>query len=160
MTLLHNYTSAENSFLVNDYPFGFRLRCKIRYWLEFSPTKGVRFCSQTTNPKASNEVWNKPKYSTYCKFGGTMFLDDENHVQWTGVHEFQDLKETLAWYAKYGSACVPDCVPKLRAWINAKLKHDKEKSEGKWCITINGVKGEPLKPELDWTTEETQNLVF
>lgn len=159
MTLLHNYTSAENSFLVNDYPFGFRLRCKIRYWLEFFPNKGVRFCSQTTNPKKDYESWNKPKYSTYCKFGGAMFLDEENHVQWAGLHEYQDLKKSLEWLQIYGPAIHSECKVKADQWLQAKLKHDKEKSEGKWFITVNGVRGEPLKPELDWTKEETLALI-
>jgi len=37
--------------LVEDYPYGFRLRCKIRFWLEYAPKRGFRFVSQTTNPK-------------------------------------------------------------------------------------------------------------
>lgn len=159
MILLHNYTSAANSFLVTDYPFGFRLRCKIRYWLEFSANKGVRFCSQTTNPKKDYESWNKPKYSTYCRFGGAMFLDEENHVQWSGLHEYMDLTKSLEWMDKFKTAIPTDFQPITNDWIKAKLKHDKEKSEGKWCMTINGVKGETLKPELDWSSEQTQNLL-
>jgi hypothetical protein len=47
------------------------LRCKIRYWLEFHPKRGFRFVSQTTNPKRGN-VWNKPKASTFMRFGGNV----------------------------------------------------------------------------------------
>ena len=44
-----------------------------------------------------------------------------------------------------------------------KLGYDKQKSQGLIGYTINGVAGEPLKPELDWTDtakiEEIQNLL-
>jgi hypothetical protein len=164
MTLLHNHTSPETAYVVEDYPYSFKLRCKIRYWLEFSKNKGVRFASQTTNPKVqqqviSGEYWNKPKYSTYCAFGGAMFLDEENHVQWTGLHEYQGLKETLAWMEKFSGANHPECTEKTSKWFKFKLLTDRRKSLGLLAFTVNGIAGEPLKPELDWNDEKTQNLV-
>jgi len=54
--------TQENPIIINDYPYGFRLRTDIKYWIE-TTNRGDRFCSQTLNPK-SNE-WNKPKKSTY-----------------------------------------------------------------------------------------------
>jgi len=83
-TILSGHISPETAFVVEDYPYGFRLRCKIRYWLETNK-KGTRFVSQTTNPKASTEVWNKPKASTYVDFSGAMYLDENDHVQWQGI---------------------------------------------------------------------------
>jgi hypothetical protein len=53
------HLSPETAYLVSDYPYGFRLRCKIRYWLEHHPKRGTRFVSQTTNPNAAGEVWNR-----------------------------------------------------------------------------------------------------
>lgn len=87
--VLQGHTDAESAYLVEDYPYGFRLRCKIRYWIE-TATKGAakgtdRFVSQTTNPKRPEEVWNKPKTSTYLELG-VMYLDEVDHVQWWGVH--------------------------------------------------------------------------
>jgi hypothetical protein len=64
---LSGHTSPETAYIVNDYPFGFRLRCKIRYWIERKAKNGDRFVSQTTNPKLSFEKWNAPKPSTYCQ---------------------------------------------------------------------------------------------
>ena len=59
---LYGHDSMATAYLVDDYPYGFRLRCKIRYWVEYVPKKGYRMVSQTTNPKiADREVWNKPK---------------------------------------------------------------------------------------------------
>jgi hypothetical protein len=69
VTARGGHVSPETAFVVEDYPYGGGLRCKIRYWLEFKRGQGFRFMSQTTDPrKAENgkpEVWNKPKASTY-----------------------------------------------------------------------------------------------
>lgn len=62
---LVGHVSPETAFLVEDYPYGFTLRCKIRYWLEYRKGFGYRFVSQTTNPKKSYEYWNKPKAGNY-----------------------------------------------------------------------------------------------
>ncbi len=85
MKLLQGHISPETAYVVNDYPFGFRLRCKIRYWIE-TAEKGakrgqMRFMAQTTDPRKPAEFWNKPKAGVYHDLV-VMFLDDENgHVQ-------------------------------------------------------------------------------
>jgi hypothetical protein len=125
-TILKSHISAETAYLVDDYPYGFRLRCKIRYWLEFHPTRGFRFVSQTSNPK-KGDVWNKPKASTYCRFGGAMFLDDNGHVQWSGLTEYCDGAEAAAWRDQYGEG-VPEAGRKLlNTWVAAKLAYDARK---------------------------------
>jgi hypothetical protein len=65
---LHGHTSEATAYLVADYPYGFRERTQIRYWLEAKPKRGWRFVSQTLNPKTDR--WNKPKESTYFEGGG------------------------------------------------------------------------------------------
>lgn len=90
--LIYNHNSESTSFLVSDYPYGFRLRCKIRYWIE-STKHGDRFCSQTTNPRANGEVWNKPKKSTYYKMI-FMFINSENHVDWSAINYNGETGET------------------------------------------------------------------
>lgn len=99
MQVLSGHYSAETAYLVNDYPYGFRLRCKIRYWLEVN-SKGTRFWSQTTNPKRPIEVWNAPKASTYSLVGA-MFLDDEGHTKWTGLsaYDVSKCREFLDTYS-------------------------------------------------------------
>lgn len=99
---LTGHTSPETAYVVDDYPYGFRLRCKIRYWLEYSPKKGFRFCSQTTNPKKAGEVWNAPKKSTYTMLG-VMGTDDEGHVTWTGCSIY-DLDKLEAFGKEYASS--------------------------------------------------------
>jgi len=98
MQVLKGHYSPETAYLVEDYPYGFTLRCKIRYWLEVNK-KGTRFWSQATNPKRG-DVWNKPKASTYCLVGA-MFLDEEEHVQWIGFSCF-DLDKAGSFLATYG----------------------------------------------------------
>lgn len=60
---LVGHTTPETGFVVEDYPYGFRLRTQIRYWIETKKGFGQRLCSQTLNPK--NGRWNKPKPGTY-----------------------------------------------------------------------------------------------
>lgn len=91
-TLLHGHTSPETAYLVNDYPYGFTLRCKIRYWIETAKKgqyKGQqRIASQTTNPK-KGDTWNKPKYSTYSDMK-VLFVDTEGHVKVDGCVCYND----------------------------------------------------------------------
>jgi len=76
------YESEEDSYLVEDYPWGFRLRTSRRVWVESKKGLGMRFVAQTMNPKTGK--WCKPKKSTYSPVIGMMF--DEN-----GYMKFQTL---------------------------------------------------------------------
>ena len=77
---LKGHTSPETAYIVEDYPYGLRLRCKIRYWLETKKGFGQRLVSQTTNPKRPGEVWNKSKAGTY-NVVAVMILDEQDHIQ-------------------------------------------------------------------------------
>jgi hypothetical protein len=94
LQVLQGHTTIETAYVVNDYPYGFRLRCKIRYWLEYAKGRGFRLCSQTTNPKRPGEVWNAPKKSTYSMLA-VMGLNNEGHVTWTGcsTYDFDKLAD-------------------------------------------------------------------
>ena len=129
MELLKGHVSPETAYLVDDYPYGFRLRCKIRYWLEFKPKQGFRLVSQTSNPKKAGLVWNKPKASTYAKFGGAMYLNGEGHVTWSGLTEYSDYAEAKAWADKFGEA-VPEVGQALmRKWVAAKLAYESNRKD-------------------------------
>lgn len=87
-TVLRGHVSQDTAYLVDDYPYGFELRCQIRYWLH-TADKGsargqVRLMSQTTNPKVSGTRWNKPKASTYSPWA-VMYADSRGHVEWWPV---------------------------------------------------------------------------
>jgi hypothetical protein len=82
--VLTGHVSPETAYVVDDYPYGRVLRCKIRYWIE-TATKGAkkdqqRFVSQTTNPKKAGEPWNKPHPGTYASLQ-VLYLDEVDHVQ-------------------------------------------------------------------------------
>ena len=103
---LTGHTSPETAHVTEDYPYGFRLRCRRREWLEFSPKKGFRFCTQTTNPKVAGERWNVPKKSTYTMLA-VMGTDEEGHTSWTGcsIYDFDKLE---AFQQAYGAAFGPE----------------------------------------------------
>ena len=127
--LLKGHISPETAYVVDDYPFGFRLRCKIRYWLEYSPNKGVRFWSQTTNPKVAGEVWNKPKASTYSRFGGCMFLDENNHVQWIGLSEYSDGAWCRTWSDNFREGVPEAALETLDLWVKSKEAYEARKTQ-------------------------------
>lgn len=129
MQLLSGHVSPETAYLVEDYPYGFRLRCKIRYWLEYKAKKGFRFVSQTTNPKRPGEVWNKPKASTYSEFGGAMYLDDNGHVQFAGLSQYSSGAEAKAFQETYGEAVPEVGRTLLNKWVAAKVAYDANKGE-------------------------------
>lgn len=128
-TILKGHVSPETAYLVSDYPYGFRLRCKIRYWLDVHPKLGVRLVSQTTNPKVSGEVWNKPKASTYRPLTACMFLDEENHVTWTALRIYGSADECDAWVAEYGEGCPESKVELMRTFVKRKRLQETAKAD-------------------------------
>ena len=97
---LSGHTSPETAYEVSDYPYGFRLRCKIRYWIETNKN-GQRVWSQTTNPKRG-DVWNKPKASTYNDIK-VLFLDEQEHVANNGLSFYSTPEQIAAFEAEYGA---------------------------------------------------------
>lgn len=97
-TYLFNYTE-ENPLIIEDYPYGFKLRTTIKYWIETTPKKGDRFCSQTVDPR--NGRLNAPKKSTYCCVG-IMFKDENNHTHWAGITPYTDRAKCEAFITAIG----------------------------------------------------------
>ena len=118
ITALKGHVSPDTAYVVADYPYGFRVRTSIRYWLETNG-HGTRFVSQTVNPKTG--AWNKPKASTYTSFG-VMVRDESNgHISWVGWHLYGGAKG-LAQFAKDYTAALTDfdlahivCLEKMYA---------------------------------------------
>ena len=128
---LYGHTSEATAYVVDDYPYGFRERTQIRYWLEHKPKKGWRFVSQTLNPKTSR--WNKPKASTYLEWGGAMYLDEKGHVHWDGVGPYSDEKKMLAFVQAFPGADMSE----LRKVVPAKLKFLRALLSGEVFFTVN-----------------------
>ena len=99
MKQLIGHTSPETAYVVDDYPYGFTLRTKIRYWIETKPKMGQRFVSQTLNPKTG--VWNKPKASTYSEVLVMGLADDTGYVTWVGLSAYSDTEQWIAFRDTY-----------------------------------------------------------
>ena len=99
MKYLFNHTE-ENPLIINDYPYGFRLRTQIKYWIETAPKKGDRFCSQTLNPKTGH--WNAPKKSTYYCIG-IMLENEIGHIKLHALSMF-DGDKAKTFIEKIGGA--------------------------------------------------------
>lgn len=123
MQILTGHVSPETAYVVDDYPYGFRLRCSIRYWLEFKPSHGVRFVSQTTNPKRPGR-WNAPKPGTYHRFGAAMYLDEQSHVHVAGLTEYCSGAEAKAWSDKYREGVPEAARAALDRWVISKVAYD------------------------------------
>ncbi len=105
--ILTGHTSFETAYIVNDYPYGFRLRCKMAYWLETNPKHGVRLMSRTTNPKKAGEVWNKPKASTYSALK-VMGLNEIGHVVTHSLSMASEVETVAAYETLYGAVLTSD----------------------------------------------------
>lgn len=140
---LYGHASPETSYFVADYPYGFRLRCQIRYWIEEHPKLGFRFCSQTTNPKRG-WAWNAPKKGTYCTIAECLYLDGEGKVKSYGVTEHSDVQQAgfFAWTFPDATAQ----IARLRWWAKKKAGFNRAYAAGKVGFTLNGV---PVKESAE-----------
>lgn len=97
---INGHTTPDTAYVVDDYPYGYTLRCKIRYWLEYRKGFGYRLVSQTTNPKVSGEVWNKPKPGGYSDFT-VMYLDDKGHVHIACCASYNGIDDLMKFKAEW-----------------------------------------------------------
>lgn len=123
MKLLTGHISPETAYVVEDYPYGFRLRCKKRIWLDYHPRHGVRLVSQTSNPKLPGERWNKPKASPYCSIAAAMYLDEATgYVEGSGLSFHHSAECCNDWMQIYGDGVPAAAKPTVVAYLKAKTK--------------------------------------
>ena len=145
---LYGHTSEATAYVVDDYPYGFRARTQIRYWLEQKPKKGWRFVSQTMNPKTNR--WNKPKASTYIEWGAAMYLDGKGHVHWDGIGPYSDDHKILTFITTFPGADMRE----LRKVVPVKIRYLKGRISGEIVMTINGVKQPMSEVDIERTSSE------
>jgi hypothetical protein len=134
---LYGHDSPANAYVVEDYPYGFRLRCKIRYWVESNPSRGYRMFSQTTNPKIQGkEVWNKPKGTTFSRLAGCLYLDSSDKVQFAVLTEYSSAEECLEFMKDFPKF---EGVKLLGIWAVKKLEFCYKMMTGKARFVINEV---------------------
>ena len=144
--ILRGNENEETAYTVNDYPYGFRLRTQIRYWIE-TTKQGQRVVSQTLNPKTG--LWNKPKKSTYTDIR-VLVLAENGHVENSGFSiTYSDEKEMNEFFKKLGELTDYESnqLKRFRA-IHETRKHIK--------ITIGGQ--EKTKEEQEETRKNIGKL--
>lgn len=149
MKPLVGHDSKDTAYIVDDYPYGARQRCRIRYWLERNGPKGYRFVSQTEHP--TKKIWNAQKNSTYQKLAGAMYLDEQQHVHWTGLSEYSSAKEVMDFIEKFPASCTVE----LADWCKQKFHAYGKLLDGTLKFTINGA----AQPMSDARKEELKDEV-
>lgn len=98
MKQLIGHTTPETAKLIEDYPYSWKIRCQIRYWIESKPKFGQRFVSQTLNPKTGK--WNAPKAGTYSNIV-VMVEQDNGHIVNRGIGIYASDEELDAFEKNY-----------------------------------------------------------
>lgn len=95
---LNIFKSSQGQHTSENYPWGYKLKTKALFFMEFNPKKGFRLVQITTNPKTGREC--KPKKSTYCDDGlDFLYFNEENHVK-RFCYSFNDTLEKKIEAAK------------------------------------------------------------
>ncbi len=132
MTVLNGHNSPETAYIVEDYPYGFTLRCKIRYWIERRKGFGMRFVSQTTNPKRPVETWNKPKAGTYASLV-VMLRDESNgHISNDSIH-FSTGPDN---FIKFRAAYYDQLTPEDQALFDALESASRKMNPNSWSAPL------------------------
>jgi hypothetical protein len=98
--LLYGHDSPDNAYLVEDYPYGRQLRCRVRYWIDTAAGGQYRgqqrMQRQTTNPRRPGHPWNRPHSSTFA-LRTWLYLDEHDHVQHTALSPSGLVPDRDAW---------------------------------------------------------------
>ena len=81
----YNINSFDNALMVENYPWGFRLKTKRKYWIESNKTQGDRLCFCTLNPKTNK--WCAVKKSTYNAVE-LLYIADNGHIKSDGIYKY------------------------------------------------------------------------
>ena len=150
--ILRGYISQEKAYDVQDYPYSFKLRTKIYYWIESKKGKGDRFCYYTINPK--NGKANKPNRSTYNTFM-YMYLNEQGHVT-TGVITPYNIKEFEARFDFIRKRIGIEFVNEIQQENirKAYLTHETINH----AYTKEEYQGEQKESFLDWSGEKLKHI--
>jgi len=144
MKTLMGHVSPETAYVVDDYPYGFKLRCKARYWIETKPNHGQRMMFQTTNPKVQGaEVWNKPKASTYSRICVLVLNESNGHITSESITMNTKEADAKAFAERHAEALTgpyeQETLKRIIAWDRAQSKVD-------WKVTTEAERaGRPAQ---------------
>lgn len=102
-TPLYGHNSEETAYIIADYPYGFKLRCQMKVWLEYREGKGFRMVTRTSNPKKPG-MWNKDKASTYASLGACLYLDENDHIHQAAVSLYSTIEAVKAFAVNFPGA--------------------------------------------------------
>lgn len=102
-TPLYGHNSEETAYIIADYPYGFKLRCQMKVWLEYREGKGFRMVTRTSNPKKPG-MWNKEKTSTYASLGACLYLDENDHIHQSAVSLYSTIEAVKAFAVNFPGA--------------------------------------------------------
>ena len=91
MTIIYNKDAADNAVTVENYPWGYKLKTKRKYWIE-TTKRGDRLCYQTLNPKTGK--WCAVKKSTYAGIK-VLYKNEDGHIKTYTLNPVWDNKEWL-----------------------------------------------------------------
>lgn len=120
--------SPETAVTILDYPYGFKLRCQMRVWVEFRKGKGFRYVTQTSNPKRPG-TWNKPKAGTYSRVSMAIAQDENGHLSPVSLTEYSSLSEYAHFYAHHGDALRDHARASLAYWLDVKRAYENKCAE-------------------------------
>ena len=138
--------SAETAFVQPDYPYGRRLRCERRCWVETNPRYGMRFMTQTTNPKRPGRVWNKPDNRTYSDLVA-LWVDDKGFVATDSLTNvgFYEVKQLKEWGERNQALLAADEYVRTRytAALTSREAYEARKAEGEVKLVVTKAEWVP-----------------
>lgn len=167
-SILRGYTTPERPYKVDNYPWGFKLKTTIHYWIESKPGLGDRMGTYTINPKNGRPC--APKYTTYSPFM-YLYLDEIGHVK-NGIIESFEVEEFKLRFAfiieKIGEEFIND-IQKQNIRVNHYqhirgnapyiLNRFKEENKGKYIEwvknTLAHIKGCEFKELVNYPEPPT-----
>lgn len=121
-------TSQETAVVIQDYPYGYRLRCQMRVWVEFRKGKGFRYVTQTSDPKRPG-VWNKPKASTYSRVCMVIAQDENGHLSPVSLTEYSSLADYAKFFVDNCEALRGHARASLAYWTDVKTAYENKCAE-------------------------------
>ena len=141
--LIYNKDSFDNSIEVSNYPWGFRLKTKVRYWIE-TTNRGDRFVKCTLNPKT--QKWCAEKKSTYSSVM-VMTTDEKDNKTYVSYYPLNIGYDDAIKVAKFEHSIDKDKLSKKQLTQICK------------CKAVNEV-NKKIKVEFvstnNWTSEQRE----
>lgn len=108
--ILYGHTTQETAKKVEGYPWGFKLKTSIHYWVE-TTKHGDRFCHYTIDPRNGRKC--APKKDVYHTFV-YMYINDEGHVKFSAFTFNVLLRDLRARVKEFTDIINPEQVSELQ----------------------------------------------